>query len=103
MAGMIIEEAIKIENSIVFKDKLPLGRQLTDIFVEEEKYNRWITNCNSNKSNSSWIYFYGDNQPTLRRKVKLIKCVTGLNEFLIYYGINYKYREWGILKKEEVN
>ena len=53
------------EPSLEYEIKYDTGdRQLVDLEVSREQYDRWINNCKKNKSKTSWIYINGK-----RRKV----------------------------------
>ena len=72
--------------------------QLTDLFVDNEKYNRWIYNCMNNKSHRSWIYFF-EGETNFRRQVILVDHFCNIDwpdRTLIYKGKNK--HDWGIIK-----
>ncbi len=64
-----------------------LKYELPTILVREEKYNRWVNNCKTNKSGSSWCYLENNNNG--RRKVRFY------NDKLIYHNGG----QWGLFKK----
>ena len=64
-------------------------KQLPDLYVSKEQYDRWKNNCEKNKSATSWMYF---TEPYCRRRVYM-------NIFggLVYKGVVKG--TWGIIKK----